>query len=1091
MARPGRGTKRERRLLAPVARLTIGHPRLVVAVWLVAMLGLALVGKGLEDEVSTRPIYIDGSAAQRAHEIAVHEFGGEDALIVMLKGPAPALDRQGPELVERLQAIPRTLVISPWSSSGSIEGLRPSPGVAAVLFSVGRPATGVGPDTLPTVRRVVEETLSGPVHASIGGGPAIIDSLLDSAVRAATFGELLALPVLLIVLLFVCRSFLAAAMPVVVGGIVVGATRGIMDLVAGSVTIDSFAIGTAGMLGLALGVDYSLLIVARFRQEMEAHGDVERAVETTVVSTGRSILPAGFGLVLAMLASLALLPAALIGSVAVAVIAATVLSMVSAILLSPAALALLGTRLDRWSLPRRHESGGLVLAWSRRLSRRPGVVLGLIFLLVLSGAWAFTLQTSTGAASLLPPDDPGRLAQEDIEGKLGPGWAAPFEVVMSGGEKPVTTPRRLHALAAFQRQVERDPGVEAMAGFATLERSTRALGSAERRLTSQERGSARLERGLVRSEKGAAASGDGLARGADGASQLTVALGEVGKGSGRLASGLDSSAEGSANLSSGLGRADTGGDRLSDGAARSSDGADQLAEKVAEARKQSAEAAGSAKTLESALQEGESALDAAPLQATADQLSGAWEALQRMTSGRSDPEYGATAAAIRAASQELNGSDPGTEEPAADVGVAGGVQQALDQFSLALYLADRQNQSSAKARDGIARLAKASAKLDRGLSRLADRSQDLSAALERLSNGGERLSPGLRQLASGAERLVGGLGNVEDGAGGLASGLAGGAQQSQRLTGGLGKLRAGVAKQNGPGTKRLQQQSPGLFRSGYFYLAGLDGSHPEQRNQASFLVNLSQGGSAARMLVMPNDPPATAGVNATADRIDADAAELAEKTGGEVVVGGLPPSLDDLNSVLRDKAPLLRIALSLITLVILLPVTRSLALAILAALLNLLTVSATFGLLALLFNGSLLGGPGFVDTMAIPAVVILTFGLAIDYEVFIFARIREEYMRSGSTTAAIDNGFGQIAHVISGAAMIMIAVFLAFSVSSLANLRNLGVALAIGVFIDAFVIRFVILPATMRALGDRSWWLPKWLDRILPGQSRLPAEIAA
>jgi RND superfamily putative drug exporter len=242
------------------------------------------------------------------------------------------------------------------------------------------------------------------------------------------------------------------------------------------------------------------------------------------------------------------------------------------------------------------------------------------------------------------------------------------------------------------------------------------------------------------------------------------------------------------------------------------------------------------------------------------------------------------------------------------------------------------------------------------------------------------------------------------------------------------------------------------------------------------------------MLVIPKSGPGTSGVSATADRLDAETARLARETKTEVVVGGLPPTLMEANSTLREKALPARLVLALVSVVILLAVTRSLALALLGALLNLLTVSATFGLLAMFFNTSLLGGPGYVDTSVIPGVIVLTFGLAIDYEVFVFSRIREEYLRTGSTKQAIADGLGNTAHVISGAAMIMISVFLAFSISELQSVRNLGVSQALGVFIDAFIIRFVILPAAMRALGDRCWWIPKWLDRILPGGGKTPRE---
>jgi RND superfamily putative drug exporter len=414
----------------------------------------------------------------------------------------------------------------------------------------------------------------------------------------------------------------------------------------------------------------------------------------------------------------------------------------------------------------------------------------------------------------------------------------------------------------------------------------------------------------------------------------------------------------------------------------------------------------------------------------------------------------------------------------------------MSQFNLGLYLVDQQDENARKAREGITKLANASARLDRGVERLLAGSRKVSGGISRLSAGGEELPPGLRRLAAGAEQLLGGLGQIQSGAGGLAGGLSEGSQRSRGLTSAVGQMQNGLAEQDGDRSGRLQSQAPGLFDSGYFYLAALDGGKPERRSQAEFLVNVAQGGSAARMLVIPTDPLASDGVAATGERISADAAELAAETGSEVYVGGLSPNQIGLNEAFRDQAPLARLVLSIVTLIVLIPVTRSLALPIIAALLNLLTVSATFGILALLFNDSLLGGPGFVDASVIPTSVVLTLALAIDYEVFIFARIREEYLRTGSTLRAIEDGIMRTKHVITGAALIMIAVFIAFSVSSLAPMRNLGVAQAIGVFIDAFVIRFVILPAVMRALGDRCWWMPKWLDRILPGQSspRVAAE---
>jgi RND superfamily putative drug exporter len=235
------------------------------------------------------------------------------------------------------------------------------------------------------------------------------------------------------------------------------------------------------------------------------------------------------------------------------------------------------------------------------------------------------------------------------------------------------------------------------------------------------------------------------------------------------------------------------------------------------------------------------------------------------------------------------------------------------------------------------------------------------------------------------------------------------------------------------------------------------------------------------MLVIPGDKPTSPQAQETVDRLEQDAAVLGRRTGAEVVVGGVAPAQIDANAAVRGQAIPLRLVLSLISFLILVPVMRSLTIPLLAALLNLLTVSASFGLLALLFDGSLLGGPGFVDAAVIPATMIVMFGLAIDYEVFVFARIREEFVRTGSTKAAVQGGLNQTGHVVTGAAAIMIAVFLAFSVSTFVTLRNFGVAQAIGVFIDAFIIRLIVIPAMMGWLGKWSWWMPRWLDRLLPG----------
>ena len=1074
-----------------VAGLATRRPRTVIAAWLATVLVLGLFGLGLEDKLSTKAMFVSGSETERAHDLTTREFGDENAFFVLLRGPRAEIESQGRVLERRLEALPRTVVNSPWEGGSAIEGLRPSPDALALLVSVERLPDQPITDLTAPVREEVG-AVNAPVETSIAGAPVLAEAFRVGAADAVASAERVALPLLLLILLVVFRSVLAAAIPVIVGGAVVLATRGVLDLLAGTVRIDALALATAAMMGLALGVDYALLIVSRFREELKRDDDVVRVARRTVVATGRSVVPAGCGLLLAMVVASLTLPGSIVTSVAFAVSVASVLSVVSALLVVPAILTLLGTRLDRWALPGRRGGTAAAAAWSQRLSRRPALVWPLVLLLLVAAGWAFSLDSKVGTVAQLSPDDSRRLQQEDVQDALGAGWVAPLEVVMEGNGEPVTTPARLRALADFQRQVEADPDVDTMAGLAAIERGTRPLSEVERSLAAQRRGLDRLGEGIGSSREGAAASADGFAAAAAGATQLNASIGETEAGAGLLAEGARDASEGSERLTDGLGQASDGSGELARGTAKSSAGAGRLTEGIERAAEGSGEATTSSRLLQSAMRRGEMWLDGvrAPLRGTEAQLVAARQALEAMSAGRADPQFAAALEAVDAASRELTGTDPASGEPvSSSEGVAAGVEHADSQFGLGTYLASQVGENGREGQEGLERLARSSAQLDRGLRRLAGASEQVSEAIAGLSAGGRELSPALVRLSEGTDHLAGGLGEVQDGAAGLASGLGSGAAQSGSLTDALARIESGVERQRESAGETRVDGSPGLFRSGYFYLASLDGAAPERRGKAAFLVNIDRGGSAARMLVIPASDPSSSETAELTDRLRDDAAALAERTGAEVLVGGEVPNVDDLDASFRDAAPLARIALCLVTLIVLIPVVRSLTLALIAAVFNLLTVSATFGLLALLFDGSLLGGPGYVETTVIPATIMIIFGLAIDYEVFLFARMREEYERTGSATAAIENGLGSTAHVITGAALIMITVFLVFSFSSMATLRNFGVAQALAVFIDAFVVRLILLPAAMRWIGDWAWWMPCWLERLVPGGGR-PAPVA-
>ncbi len=1081
-------SKRTPSKLNLVSAAVTKRPRLVLAVWIAVIGALGFVGNGLEAKLSTKPHYIEGTSAQREHRIVTREFGSENAVVVLLSGPRADVRRQGLLLKERFEAMPRAFVLSPWTSGGQIKGLRPSPREAALVVTTKSRPDEELLDIVPPIQRRVDETVTAPVRVSIAGGPPIIESIKSATEHAAELGEIIAIPALLIVLLLVFRSVFAAAIPIVVGGLVVGATRGALVLITNVVDIEAFALGAVGMMGLALGVDYSLLVVSRFREEIDKGAEVSDAVRTTVERTGPTLLMAGTGLSLAMLMAPLFITGGVVLSVAIAIVVATALSLVTAIVAVPAFLMLIGTRLDRWSLPRRPGGDSVASRLSSRFSRRPRLVVWpVVFILAFVALWALTLNTGLATVALLPPDDPGRQQQEEIQRALGPGWVAPMEIVMDGRDGPITTPDRMRALAAFQRHVERDPGVAAVTGFAPIERATRGLGGLGDSLAAQQRGQDDLSKGLSRVHDGALLNTSGLSDAAQGASRLDTALGTTKKGAGSIASGLDLVGTGTDRLANGLDSASDGTQQLADGTTKASAGAGRLSTGLSTAEEQTGEVVNSAEVLANAMRSGEQRLTevGAPVNEVESRLAAARGALQKMNVGREDPQYSSALEAIEDAMTSLTGVDPRSGEDSSSTDVVTGMQRVQGQFSLGLYLSKRLGKNGRRATSGMERLAKASSKLDHGLDQLVTGARKMSGGIGRLSRGGKALSPAVQHLAAGAEQLAKGIGSVEDGANRLSDGLGGGAQRSKLLAGALQRISTGVERNQAKsdGFDRLNRRSPNMFDSGFLYLASLDGGKPDQRRQAGFLVNLNRGGTAARMLVIPRYDPSDDRARPTRDRLVEDAHRLARETNTQVEVGGFGSGQLDLDSFLRESTPSARLALALITILILIPVLRSVTVPIVAALLNLVTVAATFGFMALLFDGSLLGGPGYVDTGIVPATIMVVFGLAIDYEVFIFARIREEYVRTGSSEAAITNGLARTAPVVTGAAFIMIIVFLAFSVSSFATLRNFGVAQAIGVAIDAFVIRLIIVPAIMRALGRWAWWMPRWLDRVIPGGS--------
>ena len=209
-------------------------------------------------------------------------------------------------------------------------------------------------------------------------------------------------------------------------------------------------------------------------------------------------------------------------------------------------------------------------------------------------------------------------------------------------------------------------------------------------------------------------------------------------------------------------------------------------------------------------------------------------------------------------------------------------------------------------------------------------------------------------------------------------------------------------------------------------------------------------------------------------------------SGVQVRVGGITASYVDQTNSISSRLPIFIGAVIALSFLLLLAVFRSVLVALKAAVLNLLSIVAAYGVVAYAAEGGWFGHLfGITTPTPIPAFIpmmmfAILFGLSMDYEVFLLSRVREEYLRTHDNATAVADGLAATAKVITAAALIMTAVFGAFILDPQIFLKIIGIGMAAAVIIDATIIRLVLVPSTMELLGDRNWWMPRWLDRIVP-----------
>jgi putative drug exporter of the RND superfamily len=249
---------------------------------------------------------------------------------------------------------------------------------------------------------------------------------------------------------------------------------------------------------------------------------------------------------------------------------------------------------------------------------------------------------------------------------------------------------------------------------------------------------------------------------------------------------------------------------------------------------------------------------------------------------------------------------------------------------------------------------------------------------------------------------------------------------------------------------------------------------------------LNPARDTAAIAVYPTTSPQSAQTTSLVKRLRSDVLPpLAKATGTTVYVGGATATQVDFAHVLSGKLPLFIGMVVLLSALLLLVVFRSLLIPVQAALMNLLSIAAALGVVQAIFERGWLGGligvqAGPIDAFIPVMVFAIVFGLSMDYEVFLVSRIHEEWQHRGDASAAVREGLANTGRVITAAAAVMVVVFASFAAGDDRVLKLFGIAMATAVFLDAIVIRSILMPAVLELFGNRTWAFPSWFDRRLP-----------
>ncbi|HTX30376.1 MAG TPA: MMPL family transporter [Solirubrobacteraceae bacterium] len=1066
-----------------LAKLSIRRPKSSLAIWLVVGISLSLIGLGVSKTLSPPISVVPGTQSSRAEQLAGAQFGPTQLVPILLEGPKATLNREGPALVRALARRPHTRVLSAWDAGTASAGLRPKPTAAMIVVSVDRTEADAVKYDQPQIENLVSRRITAPVRAYITGQPSIDRAEKNASLADLRRNELIAIGILFVLLLIGLRAPIAALLVTAVGAVSTLAGFGEVALLGHVLKLDPVGVAAGTMTGLALGVGFALLILDRFHREELPEGAPSRTAVTAALrelrSTGRAVLVAGSAVVLALALVAIIGPTQLMVSVGTGALTCAAFATGGAVVVMPAALVLLGRRMDAFSFP---APAPLARAWSKLVDggnwvTRHAVYAGFVatVLLGLIAVAAFALKTGPPDVSQLPASSKARIAFDEVSRVMGPGWATPYNLIVVANNRPITTPALLASLYRFEVEIAKNRTVSSVTGPGTINSTSKQLATFEPQLnhsmkiSDQSKSQLRqLINGLGEAGSGSAQLQAGLLAASSGAKQLHSGGGQAGTGAGELHTGLGQAQAGSAKLAAGLNSALAGATALRNGAAQALAGSTQLATGLGQAAPQVKAGLPAVGQLATTSQSANTEIKTVQGEAQSAQNDvSAAEAALSGSNSKSDPGVQSALAALGRATGSMGG-------------ITSGLTSASQNAATSALIASAVNAQIDKLSPGLTAAASGAAALQAGIKQLHAGNAQLAGGLTQLASGGGQLTGGLSQLTAGASALQIGIGQLTNGAGQLATGLSSGVSPAGQLTTGLGTMQAAVIKARGqiPSTaqlKTLEAQSPGIFSSGYFVLAAVEGATAANRNAATFTINLLRGGTAGQIMVVSkyraNDPRSVA----LGSQLAALGNRFAKSNNVQMAVGGPAGNLGDLTRVIKSRLWLDLAVVSAALALVLALALRAVLLPVLATAFSLLTVAATFGFLQLLFGGSNapMGGPGYLDPITVISVFTVAFSISIVFSTLLLMRTREEYVQDGSPGAAVRRGLRETVASSTGAGLLMVAALIPFALTDLLNIRALGLGVAFAVLLDVLIVRPVLLPAAEAVLGRYGWWPTK------------------